>query len=94
MIGGIVIEVYYKDTRVFINCRDTRYKQTCAIYVERDSFSERVEIGDMIWWQGKTAFHTPAANRLSEKESKRKGHKQGTHFEIPLRRAGYSFLVP
>ena len=90
MVGGIVIEVVEQAERVFIDCRDTKYRDTCSIFVERDKNSERVEIGDMVWWQGHKAFWTPQANRLSEEESDKRGNKHGIHYEIVLKRIGYS----
>lgn len=92
MVGGIVIEVVdTKDGSTFIDCRDRTYhRDTCAIYVKTDEKSRRVQIGDALWWQGSKAFWTPAHNRLSEKESKRRGHKCGVDYEIVLHRIGYS----
>ena len=60
MVGGIVIEVVWLDEKVFVDCRATRYRDTCAVYVERNQDSERIEIGDRFWWQGNYAYWTPA----------------------------------
>lgn len=60
MVGGIVIEVVWLEDKVFVDCQDTRYKDTCAIYIERNEDSEQIEVGDRIWWQGGFAMWTPA----------------------------------
>ena len=91
MVGGEVIEVAILKDRVFIDCRDRTYERdTCAIYVERSPNALRVRPGDMVWWQGYRAFWTPKANRLTDEESKKKGHKAGVDYEIELIRIGYS----
>lgn len=68
MVGGIVIEVVWQDgdDRVFVDCRSTRYRDTCAIYVERNADSEQIEVGDRIWWQGPVALWTPASESRVE----------------------------
>ena len=48
------------DEKIFVDSRATRYRDTCAIYVERNVDSERIEFGDRFWWQGAYAFWTPA----------------------------------
>jgi hypothetical protein len=91
MVGGEVIEVVILPDRVFIDCRDTTYRsRTCAIYVERTDKSVQVRPMDIVWWQGSRAFWTPNANRLSDDERKKRGHKAGVDYEIELPRIGYS----
>jgi hypothetical protein len=80
MIGGIVIEVAELADRVFVDVRDRRRKDTCAIYVEKDENSKRVRIGDTIWWQGGYAMWTPASVRDGEKGRS----------DIKINRIGYS----
>ena len=77
MVGGIVIEVVWRndDDKVFVDCQDTRYKDTCAIYVERNADSEQIEVGDRIWWHGRLAMWTPADE---------------TRVEVQIPRVGYS----
>lgn len=72
MIGGKVIETVTEPERIWINVRDTTYKHdTCAIYVQRNVDSERIQIGDSIWWQGWSAFWTPATREFEDKEIRR-----------------------
>lgn len=75
MVGGIVIEVAWRadDDRVFVDCRDKRYRDTCAIYVERNPDSEQIEVGDRIWWQGGLAFWTPSDESRVEVQIPRRG---------------------
>lgn len=75
MVGGIVIEVAWRgaDDRVFMDCRSTRYRDTCAIYVERNADSEQIEVGDRIWWQGGFAFWTPSDESRVEVRIPRRG---------------------
>lgn len=84
MVGGIVIEVcevkHLKDA-LYIDCRSREYNNTCAIYVEKNFISEKIEIGDTIWWQHKYAYWTP-------QNSKRLlcGHD----YDIKIQKIGYS----
>lgn len=59
MIGGIITEVIQQPGRIFLNVQDETYpKDRCGIYVEKNADSERIEVGDKVWWQGRTAFWT------------------------------------
>jgi hypothetical protein len=65
MVGGTVIEAcvcHYDQTKMYINCADRPYTRTeeCAIHVEVTKDSLQIQIGDMVWWQGRLAFWTPA----------------------------------
>lgn len=90
MVGGTVIEVSEVSGRpevLFVDCRDRTYaKDTCAIYVERNQTSERIELGDCVWWQGRHAYWTPQTNR--ERDEADLGC--GIDFDIPLPRVGFS----
>ena len=76
MVGGIVIEVVWRDAddTVFVDCRDTQYRDTCAIRVERNADSERIEVGDRMWWQGRLAFWTPADSSRVDVRIPRRGY--------------------
>ena len=80
MVGGIVIEVVWRDAddTVFVDCRDTRYRDTCAIRVERNADSERIEVGDRAWWQGGFAFWTPADGSRVDVRIPRRGYSGAT----------------
>lgn len=97
MVGGTVIEVADDPARpnvIYVNCADKprgrRIADTCAINVERNADSERIEVGDSVWWQGRWAMWTPQANRVSSEESERRGLKCGKDFDIQIPRVGYS----
>ncbi len=91
MIGGTVIETIVLADKVWINVQDKAPSmETCAIYVDKEARALCVSEGDMIWWQGADALWTPKKHRVSYEESKRLGHKCGVHYEIRLKRRGYS----
>jgi hypothetical protein len=99
MVGGIVIEVAeVKDQSdvLFIDCHDRHYCETCAIYVEKNETSLRIEPGDSIWWQGRYAMWTPKANA----DKPNCGHRHhvscqrcGVDYDIRIPRVGYSGAV-
>lgn len=70
-VGGKVIDIVRDTETVWINTDDGYEK--CAIYVNRDSNSERVTIGDIVWWQGRIAYWT-TADRISEVETELTRH--------------------
>ena len=74
MVGGIVIEVAWRGYKVFVDCHDTHYRDTCAIYVERNEDSEQIEVGDRLWWQGGSAMWTPADESRMEVRIPRVGY--------------------
>lgn len=51
MVGGVVIEIIdVKDkNRVWVNCKEKHYSDTCAIYVERNNDSLKIAPGDTVW---------------------------------------------
>lgn len=55
MVGGKVIEIVKLDDRIWLDVQDTIYQRdpTCAIYIVRNTVSEQIEVGDMVWWQGR-----------------------------------------
>jgi len=73
-VGGKVCDVVRDDVRIWINTDDGSCN--VAIYVERDNNSEQVTKGDVVWWQGRSAFWTTEDRK--------------THVETVLRRLGYS----
>lgn len=91
MVGGTVIEVcdaeHTKDA-IYVDCADwvkgRRHPETCAIYVVRSPDSEKIQVGDSLWWQGEWAYWTPAANRSA------KGSKAGVDYDIKIERIGFS----
>jgi hypothetical protein len=93
MVGGDVKEVLWLTDRVWVNAKDRTYADECAIYVERNSTSERIKPGDAIWWQSRMAMWTPA-----ESQAKECGHREhitclarcGIDYDIQIPRIGYS----
>lgn len=82
MVGGKVVEVIWLPEKIWVNCRD-KYSTSCAIYVERNTKSERIEKGDSVWWQSSWAFWTPA----SYVQGSGKGN---IDYDIRINRIGYS----
>lgn len=83
-VGGKVVDVVRAEGRVWVNTRD-QSKTVCAIYIERNQTSERIQPGDSLWWQGPWAMWTPEdALRSSD------GGKSGKDFDIRIPRASYS----
>ncbi len=69
MIGGTIIQIQLCENDVWLDVQDTTYpKEFCAIYVARNADSERIRVGDSIWWQGKKAFWTRKDRTIIEKE--------------------------
>ncbi len=100
MVGGIVIEVASVRDRpdvLFVDVADRAggpksKNQTCAIYVEKNPTSEKIEIGDSLWWQGRFAMWTPLANRkpLCDHEHHYSCQRCGVDYDIKIPRVGYS----
>jgi hypothetical protein len=96
MVGGKVIETIILNDEVWVNARDNyppRKPDECAIYVERNSDSERIAVGDSIWWQGGWAMWTPASREFADRKIPRasysgvgrpEGHDVLDHEEIAV----------
>lgn len=97
MVGGTVVEVCEVPGRpdvLFVDCADmprgrTR-PDTCAVHVERSATSERIDVGDGLWWQGSLAYWTPLGMRMSQEEHETAGHRSGVDYDIPINRVGFS----
>lgn len=74
-VGGTVTEVLTLPRKIYINTHETRTGESCAIYVERTPEAEQIKEGDVVWWQGSSAYWSPA-------------DKSREDFRIP--RIGYS----
>lgn len=89
MVGGEVIDVVRCLDRVWVNTIEPqRPNQPCAIYVERNEASERIQPGDALWWQGRYAMWTPAENRVPM--GSRPDHRGGIDYDVRIPRVGYS----
>ena len=88
MVGGNVTEVRVVDAEcLWVNCESTQHAgQFCAIQIERTEQGEKVEAGDMLWWQGRYAMHTPQENRKRPEDELR----QGVDYDVQIPRASYS----
>lgn len=90
MVGGKVIEVIQLDGETWVDVRDVHdERHTCAIYVERSTNSERIGIGDSLWWQGPWAMWTPKANH-SDSWQGPEPRKCGVDYDIQIERIGFS----
>ena len=86
MVGGKVSEICCHPTipdRYWVNAMNRPYKEVeyCAIYVVKNADSDKIEIGDSIWWQGGYAYWTP---QNSNRE------KCGVDYDIKIPRIGFS----
>ena len=70
MVGGRVIEVVWEQDRIFVDTRDAHNRDTCAIWVERNSTSEKIDLGDLVWWHGRVAMWTPLGGSPKGKDIK------------------------
>jgi hypothetical protein len=73
MVGGTIIEVFREPGKTRLWCVD-RHGDECAIYIHPFPI---VKAGDRVWWQGRSAFLTPAGSNVDDV------------FEV--RRIGFSF---
>lgn len=83
MIGGLVLETIILPDRVWVNCGERQSSSQCAIYVKRTPESERIMLGDKLWWQGGFAIWTPATHLQGT-------GKQGKDYEVKIPRIGFS----
>ena len=80
MIGGKVIEVCnvpHRSNVLFVNVAERPYKRTdtCGVLVENNETSQKIEIGDSLWWQCGYCYWTP-------QNSERK--KENVDFDIKI----------
>lgn len=90
MVGGKVLEVCddpIDPSRVYVQVYDRPYSkiETCAIYVLKNPDSQRIEIGDRVWWQERYAYWTPQDARTVDEYG-----MQGIDFDIKILRFGSS----
>lgn len=83
MVGGTVIETIILEDKVWVNCKDKTYKDTCAIYVERNKDSEAIRVGDSIWWQGGYAMWTPQSREFADRKIERRGYSGVRRPDVP-----------
>ena len=98
MVGGIVIEVIMFKEKIWVNTverdkLDKSDKNQCAIYVERNAISEKINLKDSLWWQGGFAMWTPSENmkpKCGHSEHDDCTRKCGVDYDIQIPRLSYS----
>src|SRR5437870_1386377 len=88
MVGGMVIEVSEIKNQpnvLFVDCWDN--KDTCSILLESNKNSNKIQVGDHIWWKTKVAYWTPQKYRTREKH---KNARSGLDYDIEIPRIGNS----
>lgn len=87
MTGGTVIEVADVKGRPGVLFIDVSLdNETSGLFVAKNAKSQRIEIGDEIWWKGNTVYWTPAESHKGKK--KKKQLKEGIEFDIAIPRVG------
>ena len=87
MIGGRVIEIVPHGHVLWINCQDIHHGQEqCAIHVQSDFQSLKVQVGDNLWWQGPRAYWGPKS--IEVKAWLRLMGQRAS--DVPLVKVGYS----
>lgn len=71
-VGGKVTEVIVKDDCVYVNTHDSHSE--CAVFVSRCDDSEKIKVGDDLWWQGHSAYWTPASREFLDKQLSKIGY--------------------
>lgn len=97
MVGGKVIEVASHPERLdvlFVNVADKPYSkvETCGVFVERNETSERIRVGDSLWWQSEVCYWTPK-ERLPDYESRHGDMIDmfgGVDYDIKIPKKSYS----
>lgn len=94
MVGGEVVEVASHPERLdvlFVNVVEKPYSnvRTCGVFVERNQVSERIRVGDSLWWQCGICYWTPKENK--EKYAGRTDEMLGgTDYDIKIPKKSYS----
>jgi hypothetical protein len=71
-VGGTVIEVLETEQSFWVNTIDG--KEECAIYVVKNENSEKIKIGDSLWWQGGCAYWTAKPSGEEDIKIERRGY--------------------
>lgn len=85
MVGGIIVDIVKVDAgKWWVNCVENFVRRTpdqCAIYL--DPLGRPVDVGDTVWWQGRSAFWTPADRSLIDVKLPRIGCSGVSHPDAP-----------
>lgn len=75
MVGGTVVETITVEEKgkIWINCKDDKTKENCAIYVEDCAAARCIEPEDSVWWQADKAYWSPRSRAFRDYELKRIG---------------------
>lgn len=83
-VGGVVYEVILQNDRVYIDTVENDSGYHCAIFVDRDENSEKVTKGDIVWWQGGSAYWTTKDRKtIVERTLNRRGFSGVKRPETP-----------
>jgi hypothetical protein len=80
MVGGTIVDIVkVTPAKWWVNCVE-RHDQ-CAIYLNPAGLP--LEVGDGLWWQGRSAFWTPASGACADVELERIGFSGVPHPDLP-----------
>jgi hypothetical protein len=86
MVGGTIIDIVaVNPEKWWVNCAEHFGRRTpdqCAIYLNPSG--ERPEVGDGLWWQGASAYWTPADRSRVDVALPRIGFSGVPHPDAPL----------
>lgn len=100
MVGGVIIGISHRDEKFHVNVADCPHyprhgrgdecprPDTCCVYTDGRRLDNGtiapMAVGDLFWWQCGICYWTPRKN-LKRVES-----SAGKHYDIQLRKIGYS----
>ena len=92
MIGGKVSEICCvpdDDNLYWVQVAEDSYgkHQYCGVYIEKNETSDKIQMGDYLWWQSGVAYWTPLKSCFFGAEF---SIKSGEDFDIPIPKVGYS----
>jgi hypothetical protein len=95
MIGGVVTNVFFRrdgETVVIDVVDRVRLGDKAQIEVVRDSESEKIWLGDSVWWQGRNA-HWTAANHVWPRSPHNLSLEIGKDVDVVLDKIGPSKVL-
>lgn len=77
MVGGKISKITNLPSKLILQCVDNiRPHETTSVTIERSELSDKITIGDQLWWQNKKVF-------WSSQDKKYQDH--------PFNKIGYSY---
>lgn len=80
-VGGVIVDIVpVRVDKWWVNTREPHSGTLCAVYCDPQGLD--VQVGDGLWWQGRSCYWTPASRSATDIELPKIGYSGVRHPDL------------